>query len=173
MKPSLFFLSGILSLRLFGQVTTWQGPDGFASDRYYTVNVNGQPVPVYDTPIASYAVFDFSGQVNVEVTTMFDVRWVDIRPMRTGLTAEYLTDNSFRFNMNEPANLSLELNGRIRQQPLLSFRENRKRKDRLKLIKMSSGLRAEIFIKMLRWSFRTIRLYISKVGLLCRAIFSQ
>ena len=85
------------------------------------VKVNGQPVPVYDTPIASYAVFDFSGKVNVEVTTMFDVRWVDIRPMRTGLKAEYLTDNSFRFSMDEPANLSLELNGRIRQQPLFIF----------------------------------------------------
>jgi hypothetical protein len=121
MKRSLFFLSGILSLRLFGQVTTWQGPEGFDSDRYYTVKVNGQPVPVYDTPIASYAVFDFSGKVNVEVTTMFDVRWVDIRPMRTGLKAEYLTDNSFRFSMDEPANLSLELNGRIRQQPLFIF----------------------------------------------------
>jgi len=73
MKRSLLFLSGLLSLRLFGQMTTWQGPEGFASERYYMVTVNGQPVPVSDTPIASYAVFDFSGKVNVEVTTMFDV----------------------------------------------------------------------------------------------------
>jgi len=61
MKRSLLFLSGLLSLKLFGQMTTWQGPEGFASDRYYKLTVNGQPVPVYDTPIASYAVFDFSG----------------------------------------------------------------------------------------------------------------
>jgi hypothetical protein len=121
MKRSLIFLSGLLSLSLFGQVTTWQGPEGFASDQYYMVKVNGQPVPVYDTPIASYAVFDFSGKVNVEVTTMFDVRWVDIRPLRTGLKVEYLTGNSFRLSMDEPANLSLELNGRIRQQPLFIF----------------------------------------------------
>jgi len=105
----------------YGQITTWQGPEGFASTKYYQVKVNGKPVPVYDTPIASYAVFDFSGEVNVEVNTMYDVRWVDIRPLRWGFKPEYTGDNSFRFNLKQQANLSLELNGRIRQQPLFIF----------------------------------------------------
>ncbi|MCX6223927.1 MAG: glycosyl hydrolase family 28 protein [Bacteroidia bacterium] len=105
----------------FAQVTTWPAPEGFASEKYYQVTVNGTQVPVFDTPIASYAVFDFTGEANVEINTMFDVRWVDIRPLRWNLKPEYTGDNSFRFRINEPSNLSVELNGRIRQQPLFIF----------------------------------------------------
>ena len=124
MKTSGLIYLLLLSYFSFAQVTTWQGPEGSASAKYYQVKVNGKPVPVYDTPIASYAVFDFTGEVNVEVNTIFDVRWVDIRPLRWGLKPEYTGDNSFRFNMKQPANLSLELNGRIRQQPLFIFAGN-------------------------------------------------
>jgi hypothetical protein len=116
---SLFFF--IFTLNIFAQVTTWQAPEGFASDKYYSVKVNGIAVPVFDTPIASYAVFDMTGEVTVEVNTMYDVRWVDIRPLRTGLKPTYTGDNSFSFKLKQPENLSLELNGRIRQQPLFIF----------------------------------------------------
>lgn len=118
----LFFLFYTLSIT--AQVTTWQGPEGFASEKYYTVKVNGVKVPVYDTPIASYALFDFTGNVTVEVNTMYDVRWVDIRPLKSALKPEYTGDNSFKFNMSKPENISLELNGRIRQQPLFIFSGN-------------------------------------------------
>ncbi len=111
----------LLNYGVHAQVTTWQGPEGFASDKYYTVKVNGKPVPVYDTPIASYAFFDFTGSVTVEVNTMFDVRWVDIRPLKSALKPEYIGDNSFQFIMSHPENISVELNGRIRQQPLFIF----------------------------------------------------
>jgi hypothetical protein len=111
----------LLPSSLFAEVITWKGPAGFVSGRYYQVRVNGLPVPVYDTPVASYAIFDFSGKVTVEVSTMYDVRWVDIRPLRLALKPEYLSDSSFRFTLDEPVNLSLELNGRIRQQPLFIF----------------------------------------------------
>jgi len=121
MKQTLFFAAVILNLCVSAQVTTWQPPEGIASAKYYQVKVNGISVPVYDTPIASYAVFDFTGEVNIEVNTMFDVRWVDIRPLRWNLKPDYTGDNSFRFKLNEPANLSVELNGRIRQQPLFIF----------------------------------------------------
>lgn len=121
MKKCLFtFLSFLFFFALQAQIT-WKAPDGFASNKYYQVKVNGIPVPVFDTPIASYAVFDMTGEVKVEVSTMCDVRWVDIRPMRWNLRSEYTGDNSFSFNMKEPANISLELNGRIRQQPLFIF----------------------------------------------------
>ncbi|HAQ17644.1 MAG TPA: hypothetical protein DCR40_00220 [Prolixibacteraceae bacterium] len=119
----IFTLISVLffSYNVLAQITTWQAPEGFASNKYYQVKVNGTPVPVFDTPVASYAVFDFSGEVSVEVNTMYNVRWVDIRPLRTGLKPEYTGDNSFRFKLNKPENLSLELNGRIRQQPLFIF----------------------------------------------------
>jgi len=53
---SLFFF--LFTLNVFSQVT-WQAPEGFASDKYYQVKVNGIAVPVFDTPIASYAVLIF------------------------------------------------------------------------------------------------------------------
>jgi hypothetical protein len=120
MNRILLFLLVISS---FGhaQVVTWQGPEGFASDKFYAVKVNGTPVPVYDTPIASYAVFDFTGKVTVEITTMFDVRWVDVRPLRYGLKPTYTGDHSFTVTLDHPCNLSLELNGRIRKQTLFLF----------------------------------------------------
>jgi hypothetical protein len=121
MKKLILIALALSSHFSHGQVTTWQSPYGFASDKYYQVKVNGMRVPVYDTPIASYAVFDLSGEANVEVSTMFDVRWVDIRPLRWNLKPEYTGDNSFRFKLKQPSNLSLELNGRIRQQPLFIF----------------------------------------------------
>ena len=121
MKTIFSILLLMFAVSAFAQVTTWKSPEGFASDKYYQVKVNGISVPVFDTPIASYAVFDFQGEANVEVNTMYDVRWVDIRPLRTGLKAEYTSDNSFSFKLNQPENLSLELNGRIRQQPLFIF----------------------------------------------------
>jgi len=111
----------IFTTPVFSQITVWQAADGFASDKYYTVKVNGTSVPVFDTPIASYAVFDMTGEVTVEVNTMYDVRWVDIRPLRTCLKPSYTGDNSFSFKLKQPENLSIELNGRIRQQPLFIF----------------------------------------------------
>jgi hypothetical protein len=88
---SLSFL--LFAWSVLAQITTWQAPEGFASNRYYQVKVNGTPVPVFDTPIASYAVFDMSGEAKVEVSTMYDVRWVDIRPLRWNLKPEYTGDN--------------------------------------------------------------------------------
>ncbi len=118
MRKILLIASLFLSICSFGQVTTWKTPEGFASEKFYQVKVNGTRIPVFDTPIASYAIFDFSAEAEVEINTMFDVRWVDIRPLRTGLKPEYTGDNSFHFKMKNPENLSIELNGRIRQQPL-------------------------------------------------------
>lgn len=121
MKLLLSIILLISLTSVFAQVTTWQTPEGFASEKFYSVKVNGIPVPVFDTPVASYAVFDMKGEVTVEVNTMYDVRWVDIRPLRWDMKPKYTGDNSFSFFMKEPANLSVELNGRIRQQPLFVF----------------------------------------------------
>lgn len=121
MRRFIFFLFVLNAINVTGQVTTWKAPEGCATDKYYSVKVNGVQVPVFDTPIASYAIFDFQGEANVEVNSIYDVRWVDIRPLRWNRKPIYTGDNSFTFKMKEPAHLSLELNGRIRQQPLLVF----------------------------------------------------
>jgi hypothetical protein len=116
----LLFVFG-LPFFIQAQVTTWKSPTGFSSEKYYQVKVNGVEVPVYDTPVASYILFDFTGDAKVEVNTIYDVRWVDIRPLQRNLKPDYTGDNSFQFNLKSAGNLSVELNGRIRQQPLFVF----------------------------------------------------
>ena len=121
MKNLILLFVFCLPVILQAQVTTWQPPTGFSSDKYYQVKVNGVEVPVYDTPVASYALFDFTGDAKVEVNTMYDVRWVDIRPLQRNFEPDYTGDNSFQFNLKSAGNLSVELNRRIRQQPLFVF----------------------------------------------------
>lgn len=103
------------------EVITFEGPEEMTSDKYYSVYVNGERLDVYDTEIASFARVDFTGTVEVVVETMFDVRWVDIRPGRKAIKPVYLSAHSFSFVLEEPQDLSIELNGRIRQQPLFFF----------------------------------------------------
>ncbi|MDX2195225.1 MAG: glycosyl hydrolase family 28 protein [Cytophagales bacterium] len=118
------FIAAIISAAYLShaQVTTWEGPKEFVSTKYYKVKVNGIPVSVYDTPIASYTTFDFKGEVVVQVVSpYFDIRWVDVRPSRHGIKVNYVNDSTFTFKMSTPMHLSLELNQRIRQQPLYIF----------------------------------------------------
>lgn len=118
---ALFIFITMIVSGAFSQVVTWDGPEGFVSNKFYTVTVNGVNVPVYDTPIASYAVFDFTGSVDVKVQTSFDVRWVDVRPLKLNIQPQYIDDNTFSIQLSKPVDLSLELNGRIRKQPLFLF----------------------------------------------------
>lgn len=117
----ILIMMSFLAIAAVAQVTTWTPPEGFSSEKYYKVKVNGVEVPVFDTPVASWAAFDFQDNVLVEVITMYDVRWVDVRPGRLHIKPTYTSDHSFSFIMDRPAYVSLELNGRIRQQPLFLF----------------------------------------------------
>jgi len=122
MKNLIVFIFIATCMALHAEVYSWQLPAGMVSQKYYNVKVNGINVPVYDTPICSYATFDFTGEVNVEVSSsFFDARWVDIRPLQSNIKPVYTSGNSFSFKMKRPQNLSVELNGRIREQPLFIF----------------------------------------------------
>ncbi|MCM5661847.1 glycosyl hydrolase family 28 protein [Galbibacter mesophilus] len=120
-RKLIFILSCFAIFIAEAQITTWKGPEGFSSDAFFQVKVNGTPVEVYNTPMASYCSFDFEKGVTVEVTTKYDVRWVDIRPSRLNISPEYVTDNTFRFVLEKPENISVELNGRIKEQNLFIF----------------------------------------------------
>ncbi len=102
-------------------VIHWQGPEGMASNANYTLFINGEEIEVYEMEVASYAIFDFTGEVEITVETRFDVRWVDVRPSRHQVEVEYLDAHTFRFRINEPKDLSVELNGEIRNKPLFLF----------------------------------------------------
>jgi hypothetical protein len=86
----------------------------------FQITVNGRPVFVYDTPIASIGSFDLTNRAEVVVETKRDVKWVDVRPQRLGLRPSF-KGNIIRLTLDQPCLLSLELNGEFSRRPLFLF----------------------------------------------------
>jgi hypothetical protein len=77
----------------------------------FRVWIDGQELDLLDAEPAAIGRFDFRGEVEVRVAPTHDVKWVDIRPLSRGVNWE-VENNLIRFTMREPADLSVELNGR-------------------------------------------------------------
>jgi hypothetical protein len=93
-----------------GKLVTYPAPDGAVPARDFRVRVNGQEIFVYDTEVAGVTYCSFDGQAEVEVDPSSDVKRVDVRPMSLKIQP-LLRDNTIRFTLAKPANLSIELNG--------------------------------------------------------------
>ena len=126
-------LSGIES-----EVVIYPAPAGEVLSNDYTLEVNGKPVDVYLARIAevdnpqpwmlqpeevggpySFAYFDFSGEVNITVTSRTkSLNNLVIRPESAGIIPE-INENTASFTINKPCKLSIETDGRI--EPLLLF----------------------------------------------------
>lgn len=103
-----------------GKIITWTAPAEINPSAYYQVQVNNENVFVYDSPIASYAMFDFEGTVDVKIKAGRDVKWVDVRPESQGIKAEF-RDSSIYFTLIKKCFLSIELNGEFSNRPLFLF----------------------------------------------------
>lgn len=101
------------------QVVSYQAPaEAVASDRYQ-VKVNGKDIFTYKNEVPSIAYFSFLGKIEVEITTMHDMKRVDIRPKNLNINPRF-SGHILRFSLDKPCNLSIELNGEI-SQPLYLF----------------------------------------------------
>jgi hypothetical protein len=60
--------------------------------------------------IAAMAYFDFSGTVNVQITSSRPVSSVVVRPLRHGIEPS-VNGNTISFTLSRPLNLSVEING--------------------------------------------------------------
>jgi hypothetical protein len=106
-------------------------PQGEISSDDFTVNVNGKPVSVYrarvsavplnqiwpgyqrpleQTEIASFAYWDMSSPVSVEILSKNSIKTVDIRPSSYGIKAE-ISNDRITFSMPCPKYLTVEVNG--------------------------------------------------------------
>ena len=109
----------------------------------FQVWVNGQEVFVYESAVAPFVQFSFSGHAEVKVALKADVTFpvglaynawsktirptpfrpplkeLDLRPKRLGLQP-VIAGNEFTFELNAPANLSVEINRNL-SRPLLVF----------------------------------------------------
>jgi hypothetical protein len=102
------------------QVITWPAPPEVNPSAFYMVQANDKNVFVYDSPVASYAMFDFEGIAEVTIKVSRDVKWVDIRPKALVIKAEF-QDSTIHFSLIKPCKLSIELNGEFSNQPLFLF----------------------------------------------------
>lgn len=109
-------------------VITYPAPDGEPASPDYTASVDGKPVHcytsrVYDTRFtegeefglkystATFAYFDFEGEVTVEVRSILGADSATIRPASYGIEAE-VSDGVIRFQLDRPRKLTIEPNGR-------------------------------------------------------------
>ncbi|MFC1713052.1 glycosyl hydrolase family 28 protein [Candidatus Poribacteria bacterium] len=125
------------------EVMTYDAPPDMECAPDFKVKVNGEDVFVYDSPVAPYATFSFSGNISVEVTAIpgvvfgeeqtyttwgktikakalkEDIEEVDIRPKRLDLKSS-LNGNTISFDLDRPCNLSVEINKNLTR-PLFLF----------------------------------------------------
>lgn len=100
-------------------VVTYPAPDGAAQAADFQVSVDGQVQFVYDSEIAAFVSFSFSKTVHVAVTPDRAFSRVDIRPKhrKVAFTVE---NGTIQFDLDEPCQLSIELDGDI-ERPLFLF----------------------------------------------------
>jgi hypothetical protein len=102
------------------KIITWPAPAEINPSVHYIVQANNKNVFVYDSPVASYAMFDFEGIAEITIKARRDVKWVDIRPKSLGIKAEF-QDSTIHFSLTDPCKLSIELNGEFSNRPLFLF----------------------------------------------------
>ncbi|HSO87037.1 MAG TPA: glycosyl hydrolase family 28 protein, partial [Draconibacterium sp.] len=115
---SIFFI--FLILQSGAQtLVTYKTPADAEAAPDFELEVNGQKLFVYNTRIAAFAYFSFEGKVDVKVTFNSPVYNFDIRPKSKNIEAE-LNRNQIQFSLENPANLSVEINKNIKR-PLFIF----------------------------------------------------
>jgi len=109
----------------------YPAPDGEKLSEDFTVTVAGQAVPVYvcrvsampfnqswpgyqrpidQTELASFAYWDMTGPVDVEVVSQRAVESVAVRPKARGIQPS-VEGNRIRFRLDEPQQIVVEVNG--------------------------------------------------------------
>lgn len=134
-----FFLLTICFVSLVGlaqktavkdAVMAYPAPEGVTLNPDFTIKVRGKgqdwkPLPVYaikvmkvedlayKQQVASMAYFDFSGVCEVAVTSVKTIETARIRPLSYTIPFRKEGNNTIIFELDKPANLSVEVNGDI------------------------------------------------------------
>ncbi len=121
----LLVLPIVLHSAALADVTTYPAPAGEAVTNDYAVTVNGKPVDVYAAQTEhfdgdySFASFDFSGTVEIRVTSTEPLDNVLIQPASFAVQVKEKRSQELTLLAAEPFRISIERNGRIK--PLLLF----------------------------------------------------
>jgi hypothetical protein len=90
----------------------------------------GYQRPLNQTEIASFAYFDFRGEVEIKITSNKEIKTLDIRPREYGIKAT-IKGNSIEFKLTKPSQFVVEVNGyhnalHIFANPVESFKIDKK-----------------------------------------------
>lgn len=121
MKKIILLLSAIIVVSsVCSQVNIYPAPAGVLPSTEYKVWVNDKEAFVYPSPIpAAYCSFDMGGPVTLTIRVSRDVKWVDVRPLSSGVQPSF-KDSTITLKLNKPQALSVEINGSIKH-PLFVF----------------------------------------------------
>ncbi|MBN1559071.1 hypothetical protein JW998_02395 [candidate division KSB1 bacterium] len=97
----------------------YQAPPGMDAANDYELEVNGQPVFVYNTRAAALAYFSCDGPVHVRVKFGGTIYSHDIRPKKLAIQSTVYRDE-IHFQLDSPANISVEVNENLKR-PLFIF----------------------------------------------------
>ncbi|MEM2969425.1 MAG: glycosyl hydrolase family 28 protein, partial [Candidatus Bathyarchaeia archaeon] len=86
----------------------------------YKLKKDGKEIPVYDVPVASIANFNLEDECKITIKTNRDIKWVDIRPLRLNIKPSFHL-NEVKFLLNQPCQISVELNRDPSTRPLFLF----------------------------------------------------
>jgi hypothetical protein len=86
----------------------------------YSLKVNGKSIAVTDSSFASFAVFVFTEDAEIEISTRQNINWVDIRPKSSGISPK-LQGKTISFKLTEPKKISIEVKSEKSEVPLLLF----------------------------------------------------
>jgi polygalacturonase len=109
----------IISTAYSDEVVIYDPPHGAEPANDFMLEVNGQPVFVYNTRAAAFAYFSFEGKVELKVITARPIYNHDIRPVNANIKSIVYRDQ-IHFSLEKPAKLSVEVNKNIKR-PLFIF----------------------------------------------------
>ncbi|OCT15142.1 hypothetical protein A8709_13630 [Paenibacillus pectinilyticus] len=85
-------------------------PKSVPKSQEVTVKVNGEQLDVLQTAVAYYTSAAYSGEIEVEIQTVRDIRSVVISPLNLNITSE-MTGNTLTFKLTQPTYLHIKMDG--------------------------------------------------------------
>lgn len=117
MKFLLFLL--ISATVVFGQSRTFNYSANAPRSKEYSLTVDSKDCLVYPSKAADVAIFELSGSAKLCVKYFKKIDTAAIRPLSKNIPFKIVGDCELEFELSNPCNLSLEINGRER--PLFVF----------------------------------------------------
>jgi pectate lyase len=114
-----FMITSVLFAVPSERLVVYKAPEAAEPANDFQVEVDGQRLFVYNTRLAALAYFSFEGSADIKVKFGGSIENHDIRPKQLKIASTVYRDE-IHFQLNEPANISVEVNRNLKR-PLFLF----------------------------------------------------